>query len=192
MPNWSFYQRVYIYIKVTMTYCVYFPALFLHELSHYLVARLLGARIVKVFKFPKVIFMDDGRTYKIVYASVVWLPKGKIINDGTYRPTPILDKISLMLVNIAPLTLLTIPTFILYCFGVLQISPLSIIHPSWLFKYENIWFYLICLQVLWGFWPSKTDWSGFLKGYFSFTGTVLTILISICVVVYLHNKGIYE
>jgi hypothetical protein len=151
---------------------------FLHELSHFIAAKLTGSRVTGFSIIPH-LHRDHkmGRTLGYEYGEVHFYPRFKVLN---------------FIVGLAPISLWVGLWFILTYTGIViakestfNINYENLLDPSLLW----VWFAIIQLCVR-GF-PSSVDIKMSIKGLFSFSGFI-TIAGFILVYIYIDNIMNYK
>lgn len=133
---------------------------YLHETSHLIVGVLTGAKITNFTIFPTWKITNDS--VSITYGSVSYIPRWK----G-----------SMLLISLSPFLLWLLPYYYLPE-GVIDFDRNFLNSDwNWFFHVDNWWFAFLLLFTFQGGFPSSVDYSGALKGLFSFGGIAI---IAVC------------
>ncbi|MCK9549473.1 hypothetical protein [Aquamicrobium sp.] len=158
--------KLKIIIKELWKSFLFLPGTFIHELTHLIVALLLGAKIKSFTIIPRVKFIDRNH-YTVVYGSVEFSPKISAFN---------------FLIGMAPLLMLIPIYLILEHLHFFQYNG-----TYWELYFDELlafsnWFYIsILLELLSGCLPSTQDIKMSFEGLFSFSGLVMFVIIGFIV-----------
>lgn len=156
------------YLKLWGTALFFFTGTFLHELSHFIMAKLTGARVVGFSMMPKLSRDTYGRVTGYEYGSVNAVPKFKGL---------------MFLVGFSPILLWALLWYILVYVEVIIPHDSSFnldLYP--LLSFKNWWIWFAAVQLLWSGMPSVQDIKVSINGFASFSGAVLiAALVSVFV-----------
>lgn len=144
------------------------PGTFLHELSHLIGAMLIGAQIRSFSILPKIIYDRSGK---------------KLYELGSVEFVPRIRALS-FIAGLAPVSLWILLWYLLVVIEVVIPYESSFSLNVWkLFYFENLWIWLVMLQLIIGGKPSWPDIEVSIKGFFSFSG----LLFAFGVYLYIYH-----
>lgn len=138
----------------------FLPGTFLHELSHFTVAKLLGAKITGFSLFPKMTRDPSSQRISYTYGSVHFVPKIRAFN---------------FLIGLAPIMLWLLLYRIFDIMGIMDEVAQGNLMPSLSIKTFVIVY--IFAVLLYSGRPSAVDIKMSIRGLFSFSGFILLLLV---------------
>jgi len=141
----------------------FLPGTLLHELCHYITAKLLFARVVGFSLYPKMQRDASGSIIGFQYGSVEFHPRIKVLN---------------FIIGLSPMILWALLLFFLDLVHIISISETSfvvlwenIIRPS------SVFILYVCIQLFYSGFPSTADLKVSFSGFFSLSGFIFFALV---------------
>lgn len=171
-----------IYAKFWISALFLLPSTLLHELSHYIVAFLIGGRPHGFTVLPRRV--TGLRWHETIRC---WLTPLKLKNKRCYEANHIFGSVSFsprikvlnFLAGMAPLSLLFGIYVVMTHIGVLREDGDGgfSFYPGVMFHAEMIWWWILIVVLLMGSKPSRTDVRVSIDGFFSISGLILITLV---------------
>jgi len=153
-------SKILRYLKFWAKAFVFLTGTFLHELTHYIAAKIVGANVTKFSIVPHLI--DDLKSNRVpgeLYGHVNFHPKIQAFN---------------FIVGLAPVFLWYVLWFILKYFGIVDASENTFrINFERLFDPALIWVWFLAVQLFRGGFPSSVDIKLAWSSFFSISGIIL-------------------